>query len=586
MKKLYSLLLATAFASAASAQYCTPSCSNPSGGCTYGAISMVRISGASGTTLIDSLGCTGSGYEDRHALSGMTCTLTPGSTYVASLSASYPNPKNSQMWIDYDNDNTFASSESIGGANSWGYSASISFTVPSSAATGSFRVRLASEYAGSIYYPSINPCMGSGYMFGDARDYTISVGSGSSSSCSGTPTAGTASATTSGACAYHYITLTDAGASSGAGITYQWEKSTDGGATWTSISGATALTYTLAEPSVTTMYRCVVTCSTSSASAATAGATITINRVSGHIAYSSAAPDTTSLKVWLIDYNAGAGTLTAIDSQITCVDSLNPYFEFNGMGAATYLVKAQSLDVTSSMVGASGYVPTYGASSPHWSGAANITHTTGISTQNITMSYGTVAAGPGFIGGLISSGAGKNTATDVPAANMLVLLQNTASGVLTQTYTDATGAYSFTGIAYGSYVVYPEAMGFATTVYATITLSASHVSQTGANFKQFNTSKTIKPIGVSVGCVTTTQFSIAPNPSYGTLNISWGDLAAGKADVIVTNLLGQTVFNSSINIDNAGGSSVVNLSSLSNGLYIVKIQSETINFSEKLILQN
>ncbi len=580
MKKLYSLLLASMFAGVASAQYCTPTCSNPTMGCTYGPIRVFQVTGM-GSPLVDTMGCTGSGYEDRHTISWMTCTMAPGGTYSASFN-SIAGSFNTQAWIDYNNDGAFSAGETLGGANYWGTTTTFSFTVPAGTTAGSYRLRFVTEYGSSTSYPYMNPCMGSGYNYGDARDYTVTI----VSPCTGTPTPGTATATTSGSCGYHYVTLSDAGASSGTGISYQWQASTDGGATWSNISGATAITYTLAEPTVTTMYRCVVTCSGSSASASTAGATITMNRVSGHIAYSSTAPDTTSLKVWLIDYNAGAGTLTAIDSQITCLDSLSPYFEFNGMGAATYLVKAQSLDVTSSMVGASGYVPTYGASSAHWSGAANITHTTGVSTQNITMAYGTVTAGPGFIGGLISSGAGKNTATDVPAANMLVLLKNTASGILTQTYTDATGAYSFAGIAYGTYVIYPEAMGFATTVYPTITLSASHASQSGANFKQYNTSKTIKPVGVSVGSLTINQFSVAPNPSVGDLNIVWGDLATGKADVVVTNLLGQTVYSSAINIDNTGGFSNVNLRSLSSGLYIVKIQSETINFSEKLILQN
>jgi len=45
----------------------------------------------------------------------------------------------------------------------------------------------------------------------------------------------------------------------GAGVTYQWQASTDGGTNYSDISGATAATY-VATPTASTYYRCVVTC--------------------------------------------------------------------------------------------------------------------------------------------------------------------------------------------------------------------------------------------------------------------------------------------------------------------------------------
>ena len=585
MKKLYALFLASMMTAGANAQYCTPTCTNPTGSCTYGPVTLFVVNGAS-STLIDSLGCTGSGYEDYTSMSSMTCNLAAGGTYTASFTCPYVNPKNCQVWIDYDNDNTFASSESIGGANSWGYSTSITFTVPSGASAGTHRLRFTNEYGGTVRYPSIDPCMGSRYMFGDARDYNITVTSGSSA-CSGTPSGGTSSAATSGSCGMYSVVLTDAGATSGSGITYQWQESTDGGSTWTNITGGTATTCAIAEPTVTTLYRCVVTCSSSSASANSTTSTITMNRVSGHISYSSASPDTTVLKVWLIDYNASAGTLTAVDSTTTCLDSLTPYFEFNGVSAATYFVKAKSLDYTSSPLGGSGYVPTYGASSPHWSGATTITHAAGTSnTQNITMAYGTVTAGPGFIGGFISSGAGKGTASDVPAVDMLVFLKNASTGVITQVYTDVAGNYLFNGIAYGTYLIYPEVMAYTTTPSAIITLSASHPNQSSVNFKQYTTSKTIKPIGVNVKAVAATPFSVSPNPSQGNLNIFWGEQPQGRVEIVMSDVMGRQVYASSVNVDQNEAYSTVDLGSLANGLYYVKVKAENINYSANTMIQH
>jgi trimeric autotransporter adhesin len=83
--------------------------------------------------------------------------------------------------------------------------------------------------------------------------------------CVGTPTGGTAASTLTNVCTERF-TLSVTGVSTGNGITYQWERSTDNGATWTAIPGATALTYTTSQVT-TTQYRLLVKCSFSSTSA-------------------------------------------------------------------------------------------------------------------------------------------------------------------------------------------------------------------------------------------------------------------------------------------------------------------------------
>jgi hypothetical protein len=72
--------------------------------------------------------------------------------------------------------------------------------------------------------------------------------------CSGTLLAGTASGATG--CTRHTLELT--GASSGVGITYQWQASTDN-TIWSDIAGATFFPYVFS-PTVTAFYRCRVTC--------------------------------------------------------------------------------------------------------------------------------------------------------------------------------------------------------------------------------------------------------------------------------------------------------------------------------------
>lgn len=104
--------------------------------------------------------------------------------------------------------------------------------------------------------------------------------------CTGTPTGGTAIASPTTVCLNDNITLTVNGASDGNGIAYQWQVSTNN-VNWTNIVGATNY-FTTATQTVTSYYRCVISCNltgTSSNSTAVTvsstslvGGTFTINK--------------------------------------------------------------------------------------------------------------------------------------------------------------------------------------------------------------------------------------------------------------------------------------------------------------------
>ncbi len=107
--------------------------------------------------------------------------------------------------------------------------------------------------------------------------------------CTGAPTAGTAAANPIFACAGQNIDLSLSGQTIASGITYQWQSSTDN-TTWTNITGATASFYSTTQ-TVTTYYRCVVTCSNSTQSATTASVLVTTpGLVSGTFTINSGQP--------------------------------------------------------------------------------------------------------------------------------------------------------------------------------------------------------------------------------------------------------------------------------------------------------
>lgn len=397
------------------------------------------------------------------------------------------------------------------------------------------------------------------------------------SSCSGTPTAGTATATLYHSCSAATVALALSGASAGTGISYQWQSSTDG-ITWTNITGATATAATVPfTATTTTYYRCNTTCSGSSTSAATPAVSVTPNIIRGDITFTPASSDT-SVKVWLVYYNPADSSITAVDSTIACMNAGTLQYEFVNEAAGTYRVKAKDL---ASVPGTSGYLPTYSLSSSYWGTAATAAHTTGWDVLNINMTYGTVPSGPGFIGGFVYSGAGRNTTSEAPAPDMLVYLRDASGNILTYTYTDATGAYSFSGIAYGTYTIYPEDMGYATIPSATLTLDASNDTLTAVNFRQYTDSRIIKPYSstTAINDPATLSFTIAPNPA--TASVAIYNTGGTSATITIKNMVGQVVLNTAT----AGSATRVDVSALPEGMFFVTMSQNGISQTQKLMIR-
>jgi hypothetical protein len=110
-----------------------------------------------------------------------------------------------------------------------------------------------SAYAGqtAIFRVIANRTTGDWYIDVD----NINIGN----SCTGSPSAGTAAASVASACVGTNVTLSTTGASTGLGITYQWQTSADNGLTWSNISGATSTSSTVVFAG-TAQYKLVATC--------------------------------------------------------------------------------------------------------------------------------------------------------------------------------------------------------------------------------------------------------------------------------------------------------------------------------------
>jgi hypothetical protein len=361
----------------------------------------------------------------------------------------------------------------------------------------------------------------------------------------------------------------------GGAVSYSWSPSTG-------LSCPSCATTTL-DPLATTTY--TVTGTDGTGCTGTATVTVAGNRIYGHISYTGTSSD--SFRVWLIQFNPSDSSIAALDSMYTCMDGGVPYYEFDGKAAGNYLVKARLLGT---IPGTSGYVPTYGLSTPNWYLATTIAHTAAADNQPITMVYGTVPPGPGFIAGYVVSGAGRTTAGDIPAAGMTIYLKDATGHTITYVTTGSDGTYSFSNLAYGTYQIWPESYKYYTTPSVTITLAPGADSVTTIDFKQHTHYGTITPYDNSqvhqlAAAAGGSKVELYPNPAGNTLHIQCDAQAAGNsAEVSIVNVIGREVLHTTVNIDKTTGHSQLDISGLREGMYMINIKSDAGGYTSRLVI--
>ncbi len=159
--------------------------------------------------------------------------------------------------------------------------------------------------------------------------------------------------------------------------------------------------------------------------------------------------------------------MTVIDSQ-EFGDSAGMYW-FGGVPAGHYYLKAELL-ASSAFYGQ--FVPTYYHEALNWTNADLIVIGEPQNPYNFGLRHvlGPVS-GNGNISGSVTQGTKVNSG-GTPAANVEVLLLDGQSVALTAVKTDVNGHFEFSGIALGSYIIWPEVPGLATSP-AHITLNAT-----------------------------------------------------------------------------------------------------------------
>ena len=255
--------------------YCTPMYyySPASGGST--GLDMFDLTGFSGSSISDggSTPLPSTGYDDRTMVS---IDMQQGQTYTGNVSylgfgvSAYE----SQIWIDFNDNGTFETSEEVTApiySTTYAMSDAYSITIPGSAPVGTHRMRV--RYAQTEPYSwwsgststHMDPCemydADNYYYYGVARDYTVNIIL--LPDCSGAPVVGAAVATPTSGGATIPFTVSAPGVVAAAGVTYQWQSSSSATGPWTDIPGATNTSYSFVSIYADTWYRLLATCTLS-----------------------------------------------------------------------------------------------------------------------------------------------------------------------------------------------------------------------------------------------------------------------------------------------------------------------------------
>jgi len=316
--------------------------------------------------------------------------------------------------------------------------------------------------------------------------------------------------------------------------------------------------------------------------------TVSSDCISGNVLFSSGPAVWGNVKVWLIKYNPTTHILYAVDSLMAPIASGTAHYQFCGMGSDSFRVKAAYMD----SILAVGYLPTYHTASSYWNTANVINHTAGVADagKDINMGYGTTTSGPGFIAGDVTTGANKGTADGSPVAGMLVFCVNESTGaIMQQAVTNNLGQYSFSNLPTGVAMrIYPEAINYATTAYAGITLTSSAPSMTVADFTQHTLSMTITPKTTATGHIAASDMAVRayPNPATESLTIAWNNVINGTTGTAsLTDVTGRRVLETTIDMRNNSGMVQLSTGKLPRGVYMLQVTGSGNPVTSRVSLQ-
>jgi uncharacterized protein YjdB len=493
--------------------YCTPAYYYAADACSYYGMNISRFVavGEAGTSINDSLACSGTGYEARL---GLSATYLANTAYSANIKCSGGYSMNVQTWIDFNNDGVFASSESVGGYNGFGSGgASYSLVIPSGVSSGARRMRVVTSYYYNSY-PSMDPCT-YGYNYGDARDYMVNIVT--SSICSGTPVPGTVDASVTTGCVNYSSTLSlaDTSLASVSGLTFQWQSASDT-SSWTNVSGATTVSYT-ASVTATVYYRCVITCTNSGLSANTPAKMLQKNAIPAISGTTTVCNDYS----WYLTGTPSGGAWATGDSSIAIINTstglahslsagtVSITYTLSSLGAGcvgTTTVTVQALPTVFTVTGGGSYCAGTGGVHVGLSGSS-----TGVMYQ-LYRSSSPVGVPLAGTGGALGFGLQTvNGSYYVVATNTTTGCTNSMGGSVTVTAEALPAITGTTNVCQGSVTTLSHSTGGGT--WSSSNTAVATVGTTTGAVTGVTAGSAVITYTAAPGCIATTVVTVNPIPT-------------------------------------------------------------------------
>ena len=285
--------------------------------------------------------------------------------------------------------------------------------------------------------------------------------------------------------------------------------------------------------------------------------------MSGNVTMSGAAA--TQGMVWLVQLNTSNNTLTAIDS--TALNTLGAY-SFNNLLPGTYMVKAALSSASPSFTS---YMPTYLGNNLYWSTASTINLTQNSISQNVSLVAGTNPGGPGFISGSVLQGANKRDPGD-PIEGVTILLLDNNDNPVTYVYTDATGAFEFNNLAYGTYKIYAEVLNKSTDP-AIVDISAASPTSSNTVVEINSTDITHMSTGITYDYFGENN-RVYPNPVTQAARLELSLKQSAQIDLNLRNALGQAVWSKSELLGSGTHQIELDMNDLPAGVYFIQMKAD------------
>ncbi|MCF8298301.1 MAG: PKD domain-containing protein [Saprospiraceae bacterium] len=225
--------------------------------------------------------------------------------------------------------------------------------------------------------------------------------------------------------------------------------------------------------------------------------------------------------------------------------------------------------------------PTYYSDKLLWLDASPIF----LNSYNIAMNVHLIGISPstgsGSISGFVTQGSkGQKTASQIE--NVEILLLDMSGNPVKYTYTNSSGDFSFTNLAFGTYDVYAEATGLYTNPVE-VTLNQSNPNVSGVILQVKDSSITgvvyydYNPI-TSIG-------NIYPNPIDKNINIEFDVVSTTSFNISIFDIIGRKIINEEIILGSGAQTINIPVDYLKAGIYILDIKSKdgSVSKTQKII---